>query len=178
MIGTDINDKRKQCDRAVRLCCGLKTLQTDVLGVNRGLPVGLAAGSYIHHHDADFGGRGAEWWLYIARTLNHHTPKHSPLAYTHPSNMAIVSNDPSWWPLINLNMRQSYWMVAAGVVVAYDWVLTLGQEIELIWRQRWSIMTVLYLAIRYIGIPYSVYVFSGYTNGLTDRCSEYSATIQ
>ncbi|KAG1805739.1 hypothetical protein EV424DRAFT_1350989 [Suillus variegatus] len=27
----------------------------------------------------------------------------------------------------------AYWAVAAGVVVAYDWVLTLGQEIELIW---------------------------------------------
>ncbi|KAG2101138.1 hypothetical protein BD769DRAFT_1508479 [Suillus cothurnatus] len=39
----------------------------------------------------------------------------------------------------------------------YDWVLTLGQEIELIWRQRWSFMTVLYLVIRYIGILYSMY---------------------
>ncbi|KAG2109078.1 hypothetical protein BD769DRAFT_1498142 [Suillus cothurnatus] len=48
--------------------------------------------------------------------------------------------------------------VAAGVVVIYDWALTLGQEIELIWRQRWSLMTVLYLLICYIGIPYSVYV--------------------
>ncbi|KAG1774479.1 hypothetical protein EV702DRAFT_526175 [Suillus placidus] len=35
-------------------------------------------------------------------------------------------------------------------------VLTLGQEIELIWRQRWSLMTVLYLVIRYIGPPFSV----------------------
>ncbi|KAG1773458.1 hypothetical protein EDD22DRAFT_857673, partial [Suillus occidentalis] len=42
--------------------------------------------------------------------------------------------------------------------VVYDWVLTIGQEIELIWRQRWSLMSVLYLVIRYIGIPYSVYV--------------------
>ncbi|KAG1797248.1 hypothetical protein EV424DRAFT_503685 [Suillus variegatus] len=47
-------------------------------------------------------------------------------------------------------------MVAAGIVVVYDWVLTLGQEIELIWRQRWSLMTMLYLIIRYIGILYSV----------------------
>ncbi|KAG1754695.1 hypothetical protein EDD22DRAFT_228558 [Suillus occidentalis] len=54
--------------------------------------------------------------------------------------MTFVSNDP----------------VAAGVVVVYDWVLTVGQEIELIWRQRWSLMTVLYLVIRYIGIPFSV----------------------
>ncbi|KAG1726860.1 hypothetical protein EDD22DRAFT_961355 [Suillus occidentalis] len=49
-----------------------------------------------------------------------------------------------------------HFAVAAGVVVAYDWALTIGQEIELIWRQRWSLMTVLYLVIRYIGIPYSV----------------------
>ncbi|KAG1764305.1 hypothetical protein EDD22DRAFT_455690 [Suillus occidentalis] len=88
--------------------------------------------------------------------------------------MTIVSNDPSWWPYIDLQFFYSYWIglsyqlvmsqsnndlhfaVAAGVVVAYDWVLTVGQEIELIWRQRWSLMTVLYLCIRYIGIPYSV----------------------
>ncbi|KAG2109676.1 uncharacterized protein F5147DRAFT_772963 [Suillus discolor] len=35
-------------------------------------------------------------------------------------------------------------------------VLTLPQEIDLIWTQRWSLMTVLYLVIRYAGIPYSV----------------------
>ncbi|KIK40222.1 hypothetical protein CY34DRAFT_282628 [Suillus luteus UH-Slu-Lm8-n1] len=88
--------------------------------------------------------------------------------------MTIVSNDPSWWPLIDSRLVYSYWIglsyqsvtsrfnidlhfaVAAGVVVVYDWVLTLGQEIELIWRQRWSLMTVLYLIIRYSGIPYSI----------------------
>ncbi|KAG1798940.1 uncharacterized protein HD556DRAFT_162006 [Suillus plorans] len=84
----------------------------------------------------------------------HHQP--SPLAHTHPSNMTYVSSDPTYWPWINLNIFFSYWTVASGVVVVYDWVLTLGQEIELIWKQRWSLMTVLYLIIRYIGIPYSV----------------------
>ncbi|KAG1754698.1 hypothetical protein EDD22DRAFT_957419 [Suillus occidentalis] len=78
------------------------------------------------------------------------------LAHTHPSNMTLISNDPSWWPYIDAHFSFSYWIVAAGVVVAYDWVLTVGQEIELIWRQRWSLMTVLYLVIRYIGIFYSV----------------------
>ncbi|KAG2111888.1 hypothetical protein BD769DRAFT_1493480 [Suillus cothurnatus] len=38
----------------------------------------------------------------------------------------------------------------------YDWALTLGQEIELIWRQRWSLMTFLYLTVRYAGIAYVV----------------------
>ncbi|KAG1763470.1 hypothetical protein EDD22DRAFT_1022719 [Suillus occidentalis] len=70
--------------------------------------------------------------------------------------MTFVSNDPSWWPFIDSQVLYSYWIVAASVMVIYDWVLTVGQEIELIWRQCWSLMTVLYLVIRYIGIPYSV----------------------
>ncbi|KAG1720722.1 uncharacterized protein EDB91DRAFT_323910 [Suillus paluster] len=38
----------------------------------------------------------------------------------------------------------------------YDFVLTFGQEVELVWRQRWSLMTVLYLGVRYLGILYAV----------------------
>ncbi|KAG1778966.1 hypothetical protein EV702DRAFT_1089008 [Suillus placidus] len=43
--------------------------------------------------------------------------------------MTLVSNDPSLWPLISSSLFFSYWSVAAGVVVVYDWVLTLGQEV-------------------------------------------------
>ncbi|KAG2364206.1 hypothetical protein BDR07DRAFT_1608350 [Suillus spraguei] len=84
----------------------------------------------------------------------HH--QHLPLVQTHPSNMTVVSNDPSWWPFISPNIFYSYWSVAAAVVVVYDWVLTLAQETELIWKQRWSLMTVLYLMTRCIGILYSI----------------------
>ncbi|KAG2143543.1 uncharacterized protein EDB93DRAFT_1251961 [Suillus bovinus] len=66
--------------------------------------------------------------------------------------MTIVSNDPTWWPTINANRVSSYLVVAAFVGVTYDWALTSGQEVELIWRQRWSLMTVLYLSARYLGI--------------------------
>ncbi|KAG1789237.1 uncharacterized protein HD556DRAFT_1529529 [Suillus plorans] len=86
--------------------------------------------------------------------------------------MSFVSNDPSWWPQINLNIFSSYWTVAAGVVVVYDWALTLEKEIELIWRQRWSLMTVLYLIIRYIGILFSVYV----SRSTTLYCANSSST--
>ncbi|KIK46988.1 hypothetical protein CY34DRAFT_331777 [Suillus luteus UH-Slu-Lm8-n1] len=79
-----------------------------------------------------------------------------PTRSLHPSNMAVVSNDPSWWPLINANIVVSYWIVVTVVVVVYDWVITIGKEIELIWRQSWSLMTVMYLVIRYIGIPFAV----------------------
>ncbi|KAG1755314.1 hypothetical protein EDD22DRAFT_850442 [Suillus occidentalis] len=57
--------------------------------------------------------------------------------------MTFISNDPNWWPLLDSNNFFGYWIVAAGFMIVYDWVLTLGQEIELIW-------------IRYIGILYSV----------------------
>ncbi|KAG1758505.1 hypothetical protein EDD22DRAFT_189061 [Suillus occidentalis] len=43
--------------------------------------------------------------------------------------MTIVSNDPSWWPSINLYRISSYYTVAAYVVLMYDWVLTFGQEV-------------------------------------------------
>ncbi|KAG1786227.1 uncharacterized protein HD556DRAFT_1531148 [Suillus plorans] len=85
----------------------------------------------------------------------------------------VVSNDPSWWPQINLNIISSYWMFAACVVVVYDWVLTLGQEIELIWRQRWSLMTVLYLIVHtlYWNTVFCCYSSGIYAIGIADRCS-------
>ncbi|KAG2141143.1 uncharacterized protein EDB93DRAFT_1252614 [Suillus bovinus] len=60
--------------------------------------------------------------------------------------MTIVSNDPTWWPTINANRIESYFVVASFAGLTYDWALTFGQEVELIWRQRWSLMTVLYLS--------------------------------
>ncbi|KAG1883299.1 hypothetical protein F4604DRAFT_283665 [Suillus subluteus] len=70
--------------------------------------------------------------------------------------MTIVSDDSSWWPIINANLIGSYFVVAASVGVIYDWGLTFGQEVELIWRQRWSLMTFFYLSVRYVGIGYVV----------------------
>ncbi|KAG2098725.1 uncharacterized protein F5147DRAFT_839577 [Suillus discolor] len=72
--------------------------------------------------------------------------------------MTIISNDPVWWPFINVSRFASYFPVAAFVGVMYDWLfsaLTFGQEVELIWRQHWSLMTVLYLSVRYLGILYA-----------------------
>jgi preprotein translocase subunit SecG len=70
--------------------------------------------------------------------------------------MTLVSNDPSWWPIIDANLISSYFVVASCAGVMYDWGLTFGPEVELIWRQRWSLMTVLYLIVRYVGIGYAV----------------------
>jgi preprotein translocase subunit SecG len=70
--------------------------------------------------------------------------------------MTLVSNDPIWWPLINVNLFRSYFIVAASVGLMYNWALTFEKEVELIWRQRWSLMTFLYLTVRYAGIGYAV----------------------
>ncbi|KAG1798949.1 uncharacterized protein HD556DRAFT_1440010 [Suillus plorans] len=88
--------------------------------------------------------------------------------------MTYVSNDPIWWPRMNLVMFFSYWGVAAGVVMVYDWVLTFGQEIELIWRQRWSLMTVLYLIVRtlYWNAVFRSQCSATYGIGIADRCSK------
>ncbi|KAG2355893.1 hypothetical protein BDR07DRAFT_1492593 [Suillus spraguei] len=39
-----------------------------------------------------------------------------------------------------------------GVIIS---ALTFGQEVELIWKQRWSLITVLYLGVRYLGIVFA-----------------------
>ncbi|KAG1898361.1 uncharacterized protein F5891DRAFT_1191044 [Suillus fuscotomentosus] len=69
--------------------------------------------------------------------------------------MTYVSDDPAWWSAINAYSLGSYFIVAAFVAVMYDWSLTFGQEVELIWRQRWSLMTVMYLGTRYLGFLYA-----------------------
>ncbi|KAG2032568.1 hypothetical protein BDR03DRAFT_969728 [Suillus americanus] len=51
--------------------------------------------------------------------------------------------------------------------------LTFGQEVELIWRQRWSLMTFLYLSVRYAGMGHVVMVMlmTVPTVSMTDRVS-------
>ncbi|OAX34101.1 hypothetical protein K503DRAFT_470694 [Rhizopogon vinicolor AM-OR11-026] len=89
--------------------------------------------------------------------------------------MTLFSNDPSWWPTININAIYSYVTVASLTMVIYDWVLTFGQEFELVWRKRWSLVTVLYLSVRYVGILYTVFnlIVTLPSVSLTDVVSNY-----
>ncbi|KAG1797244.1 hypothetical protein EV424DRAFT_1546676 [Suillus variegatus] len=86
--------------------------------------------------------------------------------------MTYVSNDPSYWPQISENIVVNYWIVAAGIVVVYDWVLTLGQEIELIWKQRLSLITVLYFTVHtlYWNTVFCCLSSANYAIGIADRC--------
>lgn len=72
--------------------------------------------------------------------------------------MTLVSNDPALWSFISDFRFSSYFTVACSTMVVYDWALSFGQEFKLIWMQRWSFMTVLYICVRYIGILYSAVV--------------------
>ncbi|KAG2095098.1 uncharacterized protein F5147DRAFT_718762 [Suillus discolor] len=60
------------------------------------------------------------------------------------------------WPQIKLYRFYSYFVVASFAAIIYEWVLTLGQEIELVWTKRWSLMTILYLSLRCTGIIFTV----------------------
>ncbi|KAJ8591748.1 hypothetical protein M405DRAFT_94016 [Rhizopogon salebrosus TDB-379] len=75
--------------------------------------------------------------------------------------MTIVSNDPSWWPTIDSNISLSYCTVAASTMMIYDFALTFGREVELIWSQHWTPMTLLYLNARYMGILFSAIMIMG-----------------
>jgi hypothetical protein len=79
-------------------------------------------------------------------------------------------DDPSLWPFINSYRFSSYFIVATFVGLLYDWALTFGLEVELIWKHHWSIMTVLYISVRYLGILYAVLaiLYSVPTISLTD----------
>ncbi|KAG2047222.1 hypothetical protein BDR06DRAFT_1025106 [Suillus hirtellus] len=55
--------------------------------------------------------------------------------------MTIVSDDPTWWPFINESRNFSYFMVAAFVGLIYDWALTFGEEVELIWARYLGILS-------------------------------------
>ncbi|KAG2093888.1 uncharacterized protein F5147DRAFT_657300 [Suillus discolor] len=87
-----------------------------------------------------FGNPSAGWWLY-AITIR-----------------LPISNDPTWWPAISAYRVCSYFAVAAFVGVTYDWALTFGQEVELIW-------------VRYLGILSAVQVFR--PSQLTDTMLDY-----
>ncbi|CAG8642121.1 7287_t:CDS:2, partial [Acaulospora colombiana] len=53
------------------------------------------------------------------------------------------------------NMNASRFTCGAGLVVMlYDWCLTIGTEVEVIWMQKMSLSSILYLVNRYLPVPF------------------------
>ncbi|KAF9054203.1 hypothetical protein BJ165DRAFT_692474 [Panaeolus papilionaceus] len=53
---------------------------------------------------------------------------------------------------VEQSRQASYLMVSALVIYVYDLFYTLPEEVQYIWRARWSLPKVLYLGVRYWGI--------------------------
>ncbi|KAG2357949.1 hypothetical protein BDR07DRAFT_316411 [Suillus spraguei] len=85
--------------------------------------------------------------VYKRLSMAKYTSPHSQFSVANPFRMTLVSNEPQWWPLLDDYRIYSYFVVASSTVVVYDWALTFGQEFELVLRQRWSRMTVLYISV-------------------------------
>ncbi|KAG2043093.1 hypothetical protein BDR03DRAFT_1005983 [Suillus americanus] len=83
--------------------------------------------------------------------------------------MTPVSNDPSQL-VVTLDHFYSYVAVASFIAVVYDWALSFGREVELVWRQRWTLITILYLTVRYSGMLYVIMFMLG-------SLPEYSASM-
>ncbi|KAG2127627.1 uncharacterized protein EDB93DRAFT_1256910 [Suillus bovinus] len=84
----------------------------------------------------------------------------------------------------NIKLTQSnlgyVFAVAAFVGVTYDWessALTFGQEVELVWRQRWSLMSFLYLGARYLGIFYAALNMLRYRHSSDHLADRYSGIL-
>ncbi|KAH7905634.1 hypothetical protein BJ138DRAFT_1183541 [Hygrophoropsis aurantiaca] len=59
--------------------------------------------------------------------------------------------DPAVIQVLQTIQTTNYITAAGAALVVYDQVLTLSQEVDLIWNRNWSFMTVLYLIARYSG---------------------------
>ncbi|OJA11165.1 hypothetical protein AZE42_10637 [Rhizopogon vesiculosus] len=46
--------------------------------------------------------------------------------------MTIVSNDPSWWPIINSQILSSYSIVICFSMVVYDWGEQHNTSVEIV----------------------------------------------
>jgi hypothetical protein len=96
-----------------------------------------------------FGDVNAGLW-YIKYECNRYTSPARPLSSS--NSMTLASNDPSWWPIINVNIIISYFIgswrvscmvtmidihyhfaVAGFVGVMYDW----SEQDQVLWRDHW-----------------------------------------
>ncbi|KAI0364565.1 hypothetical protein BV20DRAFT_956017 [Pilatotrama ljubarskyi] len=68
-------------------------------------------------------------------------------------------------------------LILLQVVLAYDYVITLDQEINLFWRRRLSGATVLFLSIRYLALLAYVFLGTATYTSMSDAVSYLAARI-
>ncbi|EGO27180.1 hypothetical protein SERLADRAFT_460120, partial [Serpula lacrymans var. lacrymans S7.9] len=55
------------------------------------------------------------------------------------------------WEIANILQITRFCQLSAAVVALYDHALLMQREMDLIWRRQWSLITFLYVVIRYAG---------------------------
>ncbi|KAI0058934.1 hypothetical protein BV25DRAFT_1172755 [Artomyces pyxidatus] len=93
-----------------------------------------------------------------------------PLASTSDNNPALLALAHRALPLTNTEDTQilSYGQVASTMLVSYDVLLTLSDEVKYIWRTKpWHLTSVLYLGARYLPCITELALLSINLNGVT-----------
>ncbi|KAG1886275.1 hypothetical protein F4604DRAFT_71131 [Suillus subluteus] len=99
--------------------------------------------------------------------------------------MSFTSNSPNFWPVVgydDLHFRFSgkslvffvhvlgvhfrTLAVASTAIIFYDYGLVFTREVELVWRQRWKLTTVLYIIARYLGLAIAIVQILGEAPGI------------
>ncbi|KAI0087533.1 hypothetical protein BDY19DRAFT_994857 [Irpex rosettiformis] len=81
--------------------------------------------------------------------------------------------------IATLTRSVSYSEVASVTVLAWDTLITLSDEVELIWKQRWTPAKVLYLLARYLPLGFQLALLGINTDGTTglhftvDQCRKW-----
>ncbi|KAG8927273.1 hypothetical protein FRC02_008327 [Tulasnella sp. 418] len=72
--------------------------------------------------------------------------------------MDIVTDADLYYQVVGRTGTTRYFTLASVVWLAYDWTLTLGDEIELIWSRDWTLAgKPMYLFVRYGGMLFQIY---------------------
>ncbi|KAH7910976.1 hypothetical protein BJ138DRAFT_1151771 [Hygrophoropsis aurantiaca] len=72
--------------------------------------------------------------------------------------MAIVSNSPLFFPILGQLQFEAYLRVITVVAVGYDFLLTFGREVEYVFNRPRSLMSLLYVVVRYLGITTIIFL--------------------
>ncbi|KAH7919921.1 hypothetical protein BV22DRAFT_1133493 [Leucogyrophana mollusca] len=64
----------------------------------------------------------------------------------------VIPYSPDWWPTLEGQSIEDYFIVVTPVVIFYDYVITFSREVDLIWATPRSLMSALYIIGRFTTI--------------------------
>ncbi|KAL4081339.1 hypothetical protein V8B97DRAFT_1922020 [Scleroderma yunnanense] len=67
-----------------------------------------------------------------------------------------VDELPTYYEMLSAIQMNQEVHLAISIVLVYEYFLTLDQEVEFIWKQRWRPSSALYIFVRYFGTLYNL----------------------